>query len=76
MKCSNGLLPDGPTCPGCGKERGPSGVDGGSWVHMPTCDNCDKVVMITTSWKGNVRIKKTITDKNGEIHQCPVRLFR
>ena len=33
--CPNGLLPDGPECPRCGGERGPSGVDGGSWVHCP-----------------------------------------
>jgi len=32
-KCPNGLTPDGPICPRCGKRRGPSGVDGGSWVH-------------------------------------------
>ncbi len=31
--CPNGLTPDGPTCPRCGGYRGPSGVDGGSWVH-------------------------------------------
>jgi hypothetical protein len=34
-RCENGLLPDGPTCPRCGKPRAPSGVDGGSWVHLP-----------------------------------------
>ena len=33
-QCENGLLPDGPVCPRCGGPRGPSGVDGGSWVHM------------------------------------------
>lgn len=32
-KCPDGLLPDGPTCPRCGGKRGPSGVDGGTWVH-------------------------------------------
>lgn len=31
--CPNALLPDGPICPRCGNRRGPSGVDGGSWVH-------------------------------------------
>ena len=31
--CPNALLPDGPVCPRCGGRRGPSGVDGGSWVH-------------------------------------------
>lgn len=31
--CADGQLPDGPVCPACGKERAPSGVDGGSWVH-------------------------------------------
>ena len=34
-KCPNGLTPDGPVCPRCGGNRGPSGVDGGSWVHCP-----------------------------------------
>lgn len=33
LSCKNGLLPDGPICPKCGKQRAPSGVDGGSWVH-------------------------------------------
>lgn len=32
-KCPDGLLPDGENCPRCGERRGPSGVDGGSWVH-------------------------------------------
>jgi len=32
-KCPDGLTPDGPVCPRCGGRRGPSGVDGGSWVH-------------------------------------------
>ncbi len=32
-KCPNALTPDGPVCPRCGGRRGPSGVDGGSWVH-------------------------------------------
>lgn len=32
--CPNALLPDGPVCPRCGGRRGPSGVDGGSWVHF------------------------------------------
>lgn len=31
--CPDALLPDGPVCPRCGKRRGPSGIDGGSWVH-------------------------------------------
>lgn len=35
-RCPDGLLPDGPTCPRCGGKRGPSGVDGGSWVHYGT----------------------------------------
>lgn len=34
-RCPDALLPDGPTCPRCGGPRGPSGVDGGSWVHFP-----------------------------------------
>lgn len=33
-KCPDGLLPDGESCPNCGHLRGPSGVDGGSWVHL------------------------------------------
>ena len=33
-QCPNGLLPDGPICPKCGEKRGPSGVDGGSWIHV------------------------------------------
>lgn len=33
-KCQDGALPDGPTCPKCGGERAPSGVGGGSWVHV------------------------------------------
>jgi hypothetical protein len=32
-KCPDGLLPDGPVCPRCGGNRGPSGVDGGTWIH-------------------------------------------
>ena len=32
-RCPDALTPDGPVCPRCGMERGPSGVDGGSWVH-------------------------------------------
>lgn len=28
--------PDGPVCSVCGKECAPSGVDGGSWVHVDT----------------------------------------
>lgn len=31
--CPDGLLPDGETCPRCGGNRAPSGVDGGTWVH-------------------------------------------
>jgi hypothetical protein len=33
-RCPDALLPDGPTCPRCGRKRGPSGADGGSWVHI------------------------------------------
>lgn len=33
VPCPNALLPDGPVCPRCGKDRAPSGIDGGSWVH-------------------------------------------
>lgn len=32
--CPDGLLPDGEICPRCGGKRGPSGIDGGSWVHI------------------------------------------
>ena len=35
-KCPDALLPDGPICPKCGQERGPSGINGGSWVHLNT----------------------------------------
>ncbi len=31
--CPDGLLPDGPICPRCGKNRAPSGIGGGTWVH-------------------------------------------
>lgn len=33
-RCADGALPDGPVCPRCGAARGPSGVDGGTWVHL------------------------------------------
>jgi hypothetical protein len=32
--CEDGALPDGPICPKCGQDRGPSGVGGGTWVHL------------------------------------------
>lgn len=32
--CPDGLTPDGPICPKCGGRRGPSGIDGGTWVHF------------------------------------------
>jgi hypothetical protein len=32
--CPDGLMPDGTTCPGCGCKRAPSGIGGGSWVHV------------------------------------------
>lgn len=32
--CPDGLLPDGVVCPRCGKRRGPSGINGGTWVHF------------------------------------------
>lgn len=32
--CPDNLTPDGQTCPRCGQPRGPSGVGGGSWVHL------------------------------------------
>lgn len=34
-RCPDGLLPDGEICPRCGGRRGPSGVEGGTWVHYP-----------------------------------------
>jgi hypothetical protein len=37
--CPDALLPDGPVCPRCGGHRGPSGIDGGSWVHCPAPTN-------------------------------------
>ena len=37
--CPEGILPDGPVCPRCGKARGPSGVGGGTWVHAPAKDD-------------------------------------
>lgn len=33
--CPDGLLPDGEECPRCGGKRAPSGIDGGTWVHLP-----------------------------------------
>lgn len=39
LKCPDGLLPDGETCPRCGGHRAPSGVDGGSWVHFVPGDD-------------------------------------
>lgn len=32
--CEDGVLPDGSICPKCGRDRGPSGVGGGTWVHL------------------------------------------
>ena len=34
MSCKDGQLPDGPICPVCGGERLPSGIGGGTWVHI------------------------------------------
>jgi hypothetical protein len=34
IQCPDGQLPDGEICPTCGKKRGPSGIDGGTWVHI------------------------------------------
>ena len=34
LPCPDGLLPDGTTCPQCGGERAPSGIDSGTWVHF------------------------------------------
>lgn len=36
MNCPDALLPDGEVCPRCGGPRAPSGVGGGSWVHVST----------------------------------------
>jgi hypothetical protein len=33
-ECADGQLPDGLVCPTCGQKRQPSGVDGGTWVHI------------------------------------------
>jgi len=38
-RCPDGLLPDGPVCPRCGGHRGPSGIDGGTWVHYTPAPN-------------------------------------
>lgn len=32
--CPDGLLPDGIECPRCHGKRAPSGIDGGTWVHI------------------------------------------
>lgn len=32
--CLDGLLPNGEFCPRCGGRRAPSGIDGGTWVHL------------------------------------------
>lgn len=32
--CPDGLVPDGERCPRCGCKRGPSGIGGGTWVHI------------------------------------------
>jgi hypothetical protein len=53
MKCPDALLPDGDTCPRCGGPRAPSGVDGGSWVHIDTSP--DRVVMTYYSYGKCVR---------------------
>jgi hypothetical protein len=42
LNCPDNLLPDGETCPRCSGPRGPSGVDGGSWVHLDTAS--DRIV--------------------------------
>jgi len=34
MTCKDGQIPDGPICPVCGGKRGPSGIGGGTWVHI------------------------------------------
>lgn len=34
MSCPDGLTPDGDTCPRCDGKRAPSGIDGGTWVHV------------------------------------------
>lgn len=33
-ECPDGLLPDGDRCPKCGGPRAPSGIGGGTWVHV------------------------------------------
>jgi hypothetical protein len=46
--CPDAQLPDGDVCPRCGGPRAPSGIDGGSWVHVST--RPDRVVMDTYSY--------------------------
>ncbi len=43
-RCPDGLLPDGESCPRCGGPRAPSGVGGGTWVHV--ADRGDEVARL------------------------------
>jgi hypothetical protein len=51
--CEDGLLPDGDICPKCGELRAPSGVGGGTWVHVGTAP--DRVVLAEYSFGKCVR---------------------
>lgn len=56
--CPDALLPDGEICPRCGKLRAPSGVDGGSWVHVDT--SADAVV--SSEYSGGKLTKTTLAN--------------
>ncbi len=60
-KCPDALLPDGDICPRCGGPRGPSGVDGGSWVHISTAP--DRVV--SSEYSRGVLVREVLA--NGVI---------
>lgn len=46
-RCPDGLLPDGPVCPRCGRNRAPSGIDGGTWVHFDGAQRVNGVPVAT-----------------------------
>ena len=52
-KCEDGLISDGDICPRCGGPRAPSGVGGGTWVHVST--KPDRVVITEYSYGKLVR---------------------
>jgi hypothetical protein len=45
--CPDDLFPGGEICPRCGGPRGPSGCNGGEWVHLDTAP--DRVVCTSYS---------------------------